>query len=302
MQIREIRIVLPIDVEEFQVAQMYTVAEASKNETGGGEGVEVVKNEPFENVPLYGGKYSSGQYTHKIYHLGKRMPAFVRWLAPSRFLEIHEEAWNAYPYCKTVLFCAKARHRGQITIESFHHEGANTLENALQLSEEDLQQRKVVNIDIANDPVSKQNYIADADPTKFKSVKTGRGPLVGPQWWQECDQVMTCYKMVKCEIKWFGVQKRIERIILDAEIKIFRNFHRQAFCYIDKWYGMTMDDIRQLEDKTRSELDEQRILGERLETNLYSDDEDSSTDSDDESSSTDSESYETPEESPTPHD
>ena len=28
----------------FQVAQLYSVAEASKNETGGGEGVEVVNN------------------------------------------------------------------------------------------------------------------------------------------------------------------------------------------------------------------------------------------------------------------
>jgi hypothetical protein len=26
----------------------------SKNETGGGEGIEVLKNEPFENYPLLG--------------------------------------------------------------------------------------------------------------------------------------------------------------------------------------------------------------------------------------------------------
>ena len=30
-------------VDEYQVAQLYSVAEASKNETGGGEGVEVQK-------------------------------------------------------------------------------------------------------------------------------------------------------------------------------------------------------------------------------------------------------------------
>ena len=35
-------------VEEYQVAQLYSVAEASKNETGGGEGVEVLKNEPYD--------------------------------------------------------------------------------------------------------------------------------------------------------------------------------------------------------------------------------------------------------------
>ena len=39
-------------------------------------------------------------------------------------------------------------------------------------------------IDIANDPVSSTDYKPDEDPTKFTSVKTGRGPLVG-NWQQQ---------------------------------------------------------------------------------------------------------------------
>lgn len=31
--------------------------------------------------------------------------------------------------------------------------------------------------------------------------------------------------------------------------------YRQVFCWIDKWFGMTMEDIRALEDKVREELD-----------------------------------------------
>lgn len=45
------------------MGQLYSVAETSKNETGGGEGVEVLKNEPYEKDG------EKGQYTHKIYHL-----------------------------------------------------------------------------------------------------------------------------------------------------------------------------------------------------------------------------------------
>lgn len=45
------------------MGQLYAVAEASKNETGGGEGVEVLVNEPYEKDG------EKGQYTHKIYHL-----------------------------------------------------------------------------------------------------------------------------------------------------------------------------------------------------------------------------------------
>ena len=41
---------------------------------------------------------------------------------------------------------------------------------------------QVVTIDIANDTVLTNDYKDDEDPTKYKSVKTGRGPLIGP--WQ----------------------------------------------------------------------------------------------------------------------
>lgn len=56
---------------------------------------------------------------------------------------------------------------------------------AHKLTGERLRLREVVTIDIANDPVKNSDYKADEDPTKFKSQKTGRGPLVGPQWWKK---------------------------------------------------------------------------------------------------------------------
>jgi hypothetical protein len=39
---------------QYKLAQLFAVAEASKNETGGGEGIEILKNEPFDNHPLLG--------------------------------------------------------------------------------------------------------------------------------------------------------------------------------------------------------------------------------------------------------
>ena len=43
----EFRIPLPIEVNDFEVAQLYTVAKLQENVTGGGEGVIVLKNEPY---------------------------------------------------------------------------------------------------------------------------------------------------------------------------------------------------------------------------------------------------------------
>ena len=35
--------------------------------------------------------------------LGIKVPGWIKMVAPKGSLEVHEEAWNAYPYCKTVL-------------------------------------------------------------------------------------------------------------------------------------------------------------------------------------------------------
>ncbi|XP_070492148.1 phosphatidylinositol transfer protein alpha isoform isoform X2 [Chironomus tepperi] len=263
MLIKEFRVTLPLTVEEYQVAQLYSVAEVSKNETGGGEGIEVLKNEPFENFPLLGGKYSSGQYTYKIYHLASKVPTMIRLLAPKGSLEIHEEAWNAYPYCRTVITNpGYMKENFVICIESLHIGDTGDQENVHELTGEKLKIREIVHVDIANDTIASADYRESEDPTKFKSVKTGRGPLLGPDWKKKVNPVMTCYKLVTCEFKWFGLQTRIENFIQKSERRLFTTFHRQVFCWIDKWHGLTMEDIRALEDKTKEELDKQRQLGE----------------------------------------
>lgn len=52
---------------QYKIAQLYMVAKFSASESSGGDGdgVEVLKNEPYEEND------TRGQYTHKIYHLAK---------------------------------------------------------------------------------------------------------------------------------------------------------------------------------------------------------------------------------------
>lgn len=226
MLIKEYRVTLPLTVEEYQVAQLYSVAEASKNETGGGEGIEVLKNEPFDGYPLLGGKYSKGQYTYKIYHLQSKVPGFIKLIAPKGSLEIHEEAWNAYPYCKTVITNpGYMKDNFVIIIESYHIGDNGGQDNVHELPPEKLKQRDIVKIDIGNDPVSSSDYKGNEDPSKYKSEKTGRGPLTG-NWIDSVSPVMTCYKLVSVEFKWFGLQTRVENFIQKTERRLFTVFHR----------------------------------------------------------------------------
>ncbi|CAG7681720.1 unnamed protein product [Allacma fusca] len=251
---------MPLTVQEYQVGQLYSVAMTSMNETGGGEGVEVLRNEAFENYPLLGGRFSRGQYTYKIYHIKSKLPAFIRLLAPTGSTDIHEEAWNAYPYCRTVISNpGYMKDNFQISIETMHLPDNGTTDNAHGLSAEKKALREVVLIDIASE-LPGHDYKKEEDPTKVKSEKTDRGPLTG-SWIQSSSPVMTCYKLVTCEFKWMGLQTRVESFIHKAEARIFTRFHRQVFCWIDRWHGMDLDEIRALEEQIRDDLNKQRKKG-----------------------------------------
>lgn len=254
VSIKEYRVVLPITVEEYQVGQLYSVAEASKNETGGGEGVEVLKNEPYEKDG------EKGQFTHKIYRLHSKVPGIIGKLAPATALNIHEEAWNAYPYCKTVLTNEYMKDNFLIQIDTWHKPDLGTQENVHGLAPDVWKKVEVVPIDIADrSAVSDKDYKEDEDPAKFKSVKTGRGPL-GPDWKKDLANGphMCAYKLVTVKFKWYGLQTKVESFIHSTEKRLFNNFHRQLFCWLDKWHGLTMDDIRRMEDETQRELDQMR--------------------------------------------
>ena len=101
-------------------------------------------------------------------------------VAPKGSLEIHEEAWNAYPYCKTVLSNpGYMKGNFYIIVETYHLPDRGNQDNVHELLDKKLKKRGVVRIDIANDSVNSADFKPDEDPTTFKSSKTGRGPLSG---------------------------------------------------------------------------------------------------------------------------
>lgn len=261
MIITELRITMPMTKVEYQVGMLHGVVEASRNETGGGEGVEVLINEPFQDHPLLGSEFAQGQYTKKIYHLESKVPSFVRVIAPKGSMKLEEEAWNAHPnYCRTVITNpGYMKDKFQLKIETFCIDNdRGDSENVHRLSPEMLAKRKVVKIDIGNDPLPEGEI---DDPAHFKSEKSGRGPLKGP-WQSQSEPVMTVYKLVTIEFVWFGFQGMVESSMNSYEIALFRKFHRQIFCAMDKWFGMSMADIRALEEQAKVELEEQIKQGE----------------------------------------
>lgn len=250
--VKEFRVPLPMSVEEYRIGQLFAVAKTSKSETGGGDGVEVLENTPYYNHE----KYGNGQYTHKIYHASQKVPKFVKLLAPTGSLEFHEKAWNAYPYCRTEISNPYMKDNFKIIIETWHKPGKPTIENVHNLPPEELSKVIVDEIDIYEAP-DQNNYKKEFDPRLYKSEKTGRGPLT-ENWKDTADPIMCAYKLVTVEFKWWGLQRRVENMIMKSERILFHSLHRQVFCCLDEYIDMTMEDIRELEEKTKAELDRER--------------------------------------------
>jgi len=259
---KEYRIPLPVSVDEYKIAQVYMIAKMSKENTGHGEGVEVLENRPYGEDTIDGAEVGvgmeekgKGQYTHKIYHLASRLPSWLRAIAPASALQVVEKAWNAYPYCKTVYSCPFLGDRFNITIVTRYLPDCGTTENALELTDQQLKERGPVDmVDIAFDPIDPSKYKVEEDPTLFKSAKTGRGQLQ-KDWMQNTQPIMTSYKCCSVEFRYWGLQSRVESFIHKTGLRdVFLLGHRQAFCWIDEWFGLSMEDVRRIETRTQAEL------------------------------------------------
>jgi len=245
---KEYRILLPFSVEEYQAGQLYSVAKSSSQETANGEGVEVIVNEPFKNEDGL-----EGQYTEKIYHVGSRLPGWLKAFIPGSALKLEEKAWNAYPYCKTVLKNGWMADSFTFTIESRHFNDDGSQDNVHSLPPDQLKKREVDYIDIANDKIEKKDYKKEEDPVLVKSEKAERGPLT--EGWKDKKPLMCCYKLVTVEFKMFGFQGKVEKFLQTFERDLFLKFHRQVYCWLDEWFGMTLEDVRNYEAKTKADLD-----------------------------------------------
>jgi len=249
MLTKEYRIPLPLTVEEYQIAQRYMVARISKEHTGNGEGIQILESKPFSD------ENGEGLYTHKILHIGSRIPAWFRSFIPSTALQVEEKAWNAYPYCKTIYSCPFLGDRFNITVVTKYLPDGGTTANAFNHSEAELKDRPIDIVDIANDPLDPAKYKPEEDPALIVSEKTGRGKL-DKDWIKNTTPIMCSYKECSVQLRIWGVQTAGEAYIHKVALRdVFLSGHRQAFCWIDEWYGKTLDDMKQMEEQTKVELD-----------------------------------------------
>uniref|UniRef100_A0A2K6N6J6 Phosphatidylinositol transfer protein membrane associated 2 n=1 Tax=Rhinopithecus bieti TaxID=61621 RepID=A0A2K6N6J6_RHIBE len=204
MIIKEYRIPLPMTVEEYRIAQLYMIQKKSRNETyGEGSGVEILENRPYTDGP--GG---SGQYTHKVYHVGMHIPSWFRSILPKAALRVVEESWNAYPYARTRFTCPFVE-KFSIDIETFYKTDAGENPDVFNLSPVEKNQ-----LTIGNQEGQSPTGLYSGFPTHRPLLSCPFSPHL--EYKKQVFPIMCAYKLCKVEFRYWGMQSKIERFIHDT--------------------------------------------------------------------------------------
>ncbi|TSR75280.1 Cytoplasmic phosphatidylinositol transfer protein 1 [Bagarius yarrelli] len=224
MLMKEYRICMPLTVEEYRIGQLYMINKHSHEQSEGGDGVEVIRNE-FDTHP----KYGSGQVTEKRIYLSSS-PHFHPGCCKRHLLRCRDEA--ALPLLPLWLAL-----------------------NGEVFEDKPTPKDSVCFLDILNDPIPEKYYKTDEDLSIWVSEKTGRGPLVDG-WRNNTKPIMCCYKRVKCSFEVYGFQGRTEEFIHRNIRDILLVGHRQAVAWIDEWHGMSLEEVREFEKQLQQETNQ----------------------------------------------
>ncbi|MBN3303898.1 PITC1 protein, partial [Amia calva] len=232
---------------QYRIGQLYTISKHSHEESDKGEGVEVVRNEPHID-PAHG----EGQFTEKRVHLSSKLPSWARAVVP-RIFYITEKAWNYYPYTITEYTCSFLP-KFSIHIETKYEDNCGDNENIFNVDKNN-SDPEVCFLDIAYDDIPDRHYKSSEDLRCFASVKTGRGPLK-EGWRENTKPVMCSYKLVGVKFEVWGLQTRVEQFVHKVIRDILLVGHRQAFAWVDEWYNMSMEEVREYERETQEATNE----------------------------------------------
>ncbi|OHT03970.1 Phosphatidylinositol transfer protein 1 [Tritrichomonas foetus] len=251
MKIVEWRIIYPFEYAKYVHAQDYMIARRQREESGGGEGIELITREPYTEGD------ETGIYAHKVYHYRSRIPGFIRWLVPNSLTEFHEEGWAAFPHEKLRYSVPALQNRTSIFIDCYSYPYSRDdgfPENPCHLTEEELAIREIRYMDIVTMPPVPTRE--DWQLSEFKCESAGIDlipkptrpfdPTKVPEWVENYKgKMMVNVKCIKCKINIFGFQKRIENMITSTTVPgIILESSRAITGWAEEWGKMSPEELQ----------------------------------------------------------
>jgi hypothetical protein len=132
-------------------------------------------------------------------------------------------------------------------------------DNALNLTTEELKLRKVVWLDVVYGKPKPENKAWKLEGfvcpeaginEPLQAPKKIRDESKPPCWVQHYNgELMICVKVVKFHFKWRGLQNAVEKYALNTTYhNVFLDANRALMSWVKKWYPMSIEDIRKMED------------------------------------------------------
>lgn len=233
-----------------------------------GEGIETLKNEPYSQSG------ETGQYTYKVFHFKSRIPAFMRWALPDKYCHLHEKSWVSYPHYHTVYENPGIGKNFSMEIDSWHvpyKHGEGIPDNLLNLSPDELKERRIVYLDILNGkPKPEKNQdlgkwtcpalnvnkpLSDYLKPKSHGIGEKDERKSPPEWTVNYDgEMMVAVKVVKINFNWKGLQQIVEKYATHTLLQnLFVEAHREMMRWGDKWGPMSLEDVQKYEKKIYSD-------------------------------------------------
>jgi len=183
-------------------------------------------------------------YVCKLYSLQSWLPIWnQKFVGGDDKLVIESKCWYEFPYSYTVYTVPLLKENVRFTVRTKIVENdRGNIDNALQLTAEQIKIREVIRFDITNDAsLDLAGFSSSLDPKFFKSKKHNKGPLL-PGWQLNLkdDEYMCDYSVITVNVVvWPTVLKsKVEEFIMQHLLDIDMKLKRFTFCFIDDWLNV----------------------------------------------------------------
>ncbi|RVD92341.1 Phosphatidylinositol transfer protein [Tubulinosema ratisbonensis] len=224
---------MPLQVEEYNIGQLYNVVEMSKENIG--TKVKIEHNDDH-NHPEFG----FCRKTVKKMDLSSHLPSVITFFFPSKLFKLEETSFNSYPECRTFYkSCFANESTFNMSIHSKHLEGIQ--ENVFG------EEYEIVDLNLGKKILDKRFNVFNFQNEKSKKIFMTDG------WLNKCKTenipFMTCHKLISLELNCIKEKWLAEKVFGEIN-NFFIKTHQRIYATADDWYNLKMEDIRKLENDT----------------------------------------------------
>ncbi|KAH0474853.1 MAG: uncharacterized protein KVP18_003820 [Porospora cf. gigantea A] len=256
MKVVEFQLPLPLRFEDYQCAQLHGVARKMLEDgleqlrVGGDDMSEVLVSEPYSE------NGAEGNFTHKRMSIAGKLPGWLVAIVGADTLRFEEMSWNGYPRFLT-RYSSEGVSNFTFEVKTNHVVGLPESGNHCDLPEDQLALRKIVSIDIVNDPVLKSAPAYENLQRNFQCKRRGWKSLSADWLHSQQYPVLTAYKTFIVDLRFLGyLANRVESFVVSFLTDLLRQFHRNMVAKMDSWDGLGLPELRQLEAFSKRGLDQ----------------------------------------------